>query len=518
MKKYALLSLIFLNCVKLFPQFTGKFVYDNPASSQWEFYAKKIKPCADGGALYIHQVSGVNSFLLIKTDSLFAMQWAQEILTLPSTAFIQDIGEIPSGGYYVYASDNNNSSSGTEAEYLIKLSQSGSLAWSKQYDVPFSGMYAGSSIKFFPTGEFLMMISTYGYAGYIVIDPNGNVLQGEGIIADASSSKNPGFDAVIVNDSIFVAIMKTTSDNYFFSMSKTGNLQWAKRYTVSSPFVYHQPRAIRKMSDSNLVVSGMYSDSVNATGFLLKMDLNGNILWRKLYSSALFSGLSLDGIAEKANGNILLKDYYNTLVLETTANGNVVTGRIVDGNNIELGLASPKMVFACNRFDVTAGTFVPGLYKNADDLDNECALINYNGVVASNPPYTPVITNPITRFVIPSSSGDGNVLVYPSNYTYTLADACPGVGMHEYTATDILLLYPDPANDVINISVTSPSAIAGCTIQLCDLNGRILISEKPELNSGSIQLPVSRFSNGVYAVRFVSEGKIRATKKLIIAR
>ncbi|MBC7863007.1 MAG: hypothetical protein IAF38_08530, partial [Bacteroidia bacterium] len=119
MKKIYLLFFLFI-FQKAFCQGLGKFVTDNQGSTPWNVYTDKIKYCADGGAFYVHVITNQTitqtTFTLVKTDSLFNIQWAKEITNLTATAKIADLGEIPAGGFYVYAVDNNNGTASTETE------------------------------------------------------------------------------------------------------------------------------------------------------------------------------------------------------------------------------------------------------------------------------------------------------------------------------------------------------------------------------------------------------------------
>ncbi|MBC7862787.1 MAG: T9SS type A sorting domain-containing protein, partial [Bacteroidia bacterium] len=405
----------------------------------------------------------------------------------------------------------------TETETLITLDNAGTVLWSKNYDVPFAGIYGTSRIKFFPNGDFLMFISTYSYAGYIIINPTGTILRGEGLSADSALLKDPGFDAEIFNDSLFAISSKAEGDNYILTLSRTGNLKWANRYIASDPNAYHQPRAIKKTADGNLLVCGLFQDSLTAGPFLMKIDLNGNILWRKTYNSALFGGLTFDAITERANGDIVMKDMYNIVLLITNSNGQTLIGKIIDGNNCTIGLSSPKMVTSCNRIEPVSGNYVPGLYKNNDDLDNKCLFIDYFGFVGTAPVFNPTITHPVYRFPIPNSSIDANVTTIATAYNYTLADACVGVGVEENNLSGNFNLFPNPANENVSVSLNSVSGTENLTLQIFDITGKLISSEKISSANGTLNFSTQRLENGIYLLQ-VKEGKnIYGIKKLIVS-
>lgn len=75
-----------------------------------------------------------------------------------------------------------------------------------------------------------------------------------------------------------------------------------------------------------------------------------------------------------------------------------------------------------------------------------------------------------------------------------------------------LNLYPNPANDFINIVVEGRSDEA--IVQVYDINGKLIIDNTEQLNQGfvNVQLPISELAEGVYYVNVIDGDKVYTQK------
>ena len=76
-----------------------------------------------------------------------------------------------------------------------------------------------------------------------------------------------------------------------------------------------------------------------------------------------------------------------------------------------------------------------------------------------------------------------------------------------------IVLYPNPAKQTLNISVTQASGIAN--VSVFDINGRLMITKEISLDTTSI-LDVSQITSGVYLVQVTAQEGFTKTSKLII--
>ena len=75
----------------------------------------------------------------------------------------------------------------------------------------------------------------------------------------------------------------------------------------------------------------------------------------------------------------------------------------------------------------------------------------------------------------------------------------------------VVVVFPNPADDVVNISLIQPVEI----INILDATGRIIISEKVESGSEIISVDVRHLEQGLYMISTVSKGLVHSGKILI---
>lgn len=131
------------------------------------------------------------------------------------------------------------------------------------------------------------------------------------------------------------------------------------------------------------------------------------------------------------------------------------------------------------------------------------------------------------------SSAQNPIHVYVTSGTYTVtltvtnSSGCSttstqtinvGVGVQEQSAVSAMTLYPNPANDNMNIDINMTEH-AAAQIVAYDLSGQVLINENKDLAAGSniLTYDVTNWSNGVYFVRVASGNSVN-TMKIVINR
>jgi len=84
----------------------------------------------------------------------------------------------------------------------------------------------------------------------------------------------------------------------------------------------------------------------------------------------------------------------------------------------------------------------------------------------------------------------------------------------KYEETQNISIYPNPAKgNSINIQCSAPEGMA--TIEIADMNGRLILSRTEHVNRQVIQLPINILINGIYILT-VSSDHFTHNQKLII--
>ncbi len=131
------------------------------------------------------------------------------------------------------------------------------------------------------------------------------------------------------------------------------------------------------------------------------------------------------------------------------------------------------------------------------------------------------------------SSAQNPAHVYFASNTYTVtltvtgANGCSttstqvinvGVGVQEQGLVDAMTLYPNPANDNMNLEINMNDN-SDVQVVAYDLSGQILVNENKNLAAGKTTLTydVTTWSNGIYFIR-VTSGNTVNTMKVVISR
>lgn len=81
----------------------------------------------------------------------------------------------------------------------------------------------------------------------------------------------------------------------------------------------------------------------------------------------------------------------------------------------------------------------------------------------------------------------------------------------EETAFNALKVYPNPATDIINLEGDS-DVLAGAEVDVYDMNGKLVISEKLNNSMGQSKLDISRLNSGLYVLTISKNGSSKSVK------
>jgi hypothetical protein len=102
----------------------------------------------------------------------------------------------------------------------------------------------------------------------------------------------------------------------------------------------------------------------------------------------------------------------------------------------------------------------------------------------------------------------------------TLGTAAPpsNVGVPVLTAQNAFTVYPNPANNTFNATITSAATATG-DLKVCDITGRTLITKTVNAQTGTqtIAVDVNHLAPGTYFVTYSANGAT-TTQKLVIIK
>lgn len=80
-------------------------------------------------------------------------------------------------------------------------------------------------------------------------------------------------------------------------------------------------------------------------------------------------------------------------------------------------------------------------------------------------------------------------------------------------------LFPNPANDVLNVQLSTEMQLENVSIEITDLTGRKVLSiEEVELSNKSLSVNTSDLAVGSYIINVLNNGKYVSTSRFLIAR
>ena len=489
--------LIFSSYLELKAQ-TSKFIIDSSLQNPWVYYAEKLCFTSDGGILLYRKISNPNfpdTRILLKTDSNFQFSWAKEIQNLPSNAEISEIGNLPGGaGYYLLGDFYNN----FQSNFIAKLDLSGNILNSKSYVFGVStASYLPSSLKFFSSGDMLLFSSDFTNMRCAVIDSSGNPINAFAFAGDSGSLKSPGMNSRVLGDSLILFTAKNDSSPVLGILSKTGNIQWAKNYHYSG--LYEQPRALEYLHDSCIIIGGSFVDyNTSSSGsFLMKVDKNGNFIWKKNYASSLFTAFTIAQLIEKPNGNLICKDLFDGIFMETDAHGNVIAAKLVDGNNSKATITENGIAIVCNKFNSSNSQYNPSIHQTPLNLSNHCLFVDYYGMNTVTINNLPNVQSGIYKTTLVGSSVNLSMNTSTYSSTYNLQEVCNVNGITEEYSDKLLSIYPVPADLELNITFNS-NEIINSQYSIFNIQGKKIKTGNFCTHHSKFTLPLDEFENGTY--------------------
>ncbi len=402
---------------------------------------------------------------------------------------------------------------------LVKFTSTGVVAWQKALNIPeVASVYYAHSLNETATGEYYITVSSYSFMGLIKVDANGNLMWNKKVAGPRDTGKCPGFCTEVTASGGCISTLKDDSFETIINFAPDGTLIWSRSF---GDFSYRWTRSIKEDNLGNFYIMGTYG-STGGT-FVQKMDANGNFIYAKNLSGAI---TYVDATVTSSNELIILAKTPNYKITKMGATGNVLWSRGIGGisggigmtNNTTLFSTSPStnVSFLANLNDSTIVAF-----KFSGDPSELCNAYNYAPenttddaqILAAEVDSTCNI-NPLIVNII------GIGLASTSTEYYESDDFCSYMAaINETTASVNLTVYPNPANDFVNIELGNikNEDLHHAKIVVYNITGQIIFEK--QLNNSSLEkISTADYAAGLYTIVIANDSKILGKQRIVVQK
>ncbi len=344
--------------------------------------------------------------------------------------------------------------------------------------------------------------------------------------------------------------------HYLIKCDKNGNVVWERQHVGYGNGTY-----VAMIAENNGYVGELNYLGAHSDVGIAKMDVNGNLLWDKIYDAPVSVGVLHNSLTEKANGDYLIctqpndssgvQDYLidnsgNTV----TCKRHIITGSIAweptnvfaTGNaNDELlllGLLSPGLgtymklsatdaivydkqyTLSTSYFNnaVSMGAGVYALGGSTGSNGKIVALIDENGGGVCNTTNLNFATSSvnlttttvaITNVTVNELIAVGNFSLYPVSQTQT--NLCGTLDVNSVADNNSGIdIYPNPTNEKITVTANNET-IRG--IKIMNAVGQVCFHAE-EINAEETTIDMKDLESGIYFLQ-IDNGKGTTVKKII---
>ncbi|MFM9986365.1 MAG: T9SS type A sorting domain-containing protein [Flavobacteriales bacterium] len=485
----------------------------------------------------------MRNFLLFGIVLFGHTAWAQtfnlryDVMGFHSADVIWDV-ELESEGYSILygSSENLNSNYGVGT---LKVTFDGIVEYESFIQNSDCYLYGGWSNSTFQTdnGGYFLGSSAYCTNSSVygaLFDGNGDTLW-TNKIDDTTIVEGFGYSGIQCLDGGYLICGSAshsdqTVKGIIYKLDSEGVVLWSHEYGDANAqwFV-----SIGRLSDGGFLLGGSKRAAPNDYDtWLIRIDQNGEELWSKTYQD--ISG-ETDGSAN------LVNNLDNSYVLSTSLSSNPVSGypAIVKVNpengdpiwyktygedHNDTGLTCIKAV------DSDEGYIAAGLITLNSKYHGLLTRVNENGDSLWMRQFQWMDGNhSFFRDVTPAENGGFVAVgyVFPVDSLDLSQDAwivktdengcvVPGcdVSIKELDIPTRLLIYPNPAVDIVNFHFQSQTYLNSARIEIMDVTGRTVLSDNFSATEITLMMDTSKLPSGLYFVRVVSEGEVLLTEKL----
>lgn len=437
-------------------------------------------------------------------------------------------------GYIIIGSTSSFGQGNTDM-YLLKLDTMGQ----KTFETSFGGYSneIGKSVVQLSDSSYVMVgyTSSFGIGGYDVFlvkaDKNGNLVWKKTI---GGSDWDFAYSLQATSDGGFIIAGTTYSfgygnaDGYVIKTDASGSVVWSKTFGGKKDDEF---KSVVQTNDGGYALTGYtksYNDSLG-DAWVFKINLNGDSIWSKYYG-----GNKEDfgnGIIQDQNSNIFASG--GTKSYSTSGNSEtfIATYDILNGN-LGYNYRDPSTQEEYYN-GVTQG--LNGKIANCGITKN--AVFGYDGVIDMYWGFY-VYYNFFSKgttmyeefYSISNTKDKGFVTVgKTTGYSALLEDVflmkmdstgnygTSIVGISEVSKSTVShSVFPNPSDQILNISLANFSNYKEVTYVILDINGKLILSDK--IVQSSTKIETSNLEPGLYFIQLKNDSELISCSKISIIR
>ncbi len=316
-----------------------------------------------------------------------------------------------------------------------------------------------------------------------------------------------------------------------YKLSADGELSWTNQYALNTRQHF---LSVANLSDGGYLLGGASLVQGNSYDtWLVRIDSNGQEIWSKTYED--LSG-ETDGEAHLVNNltdSYVFSTYlsssavsgYPSIVKVNPSNGETIWQKIYGDDNYDTALTSIKAVNGGEGYIASGITNLNnsgynGLILRVNEDGDSLWMRQYQWIDGCNSFFRDVIPSEnggfvAVGFVEPIDSVDlsQDAWIVKTDENGCIVPGCD-VGIEEFDLDQRLLIYPNPAADIVNFHFQSKVFLNGANLEILDITGKTVLTENFSASEITLMMDASKLPSGLYFVRVVSEGEVLLTEKL----
>jgi hypothetical protein len=267
------------------------------------------------GTTYDSTIQNSDVFLA-KIDTNGSLIWFKKFTHIDNDQSAE-LELTPDGKVIILGNSSPNPNTTYNDILLIKADTAGNLIWRKRFGTTYEEVYL--SLEVIKNNTEYLLGGRYGYYssgnsyfdfGIVRTDTAGNLIW-------RNQYGTPGGDepcgaAIYTLDSGFVMCGTYNNQAALMKLDKNGTQQWIKYFTLGTTPNDWLP-SVKQLSDSSFVMigSGEYGPTTAWTGFLLKADKNGILIWKRNYDGESTIPNYFYGFNTTSDGGFIITGQYN---------------------------------------------------------------------------------------------------------------------------------------------------------------------------------------------------------------